>query len=231
MRLVRRALGSAVALWVVAWPLREAQAEPKLATVAAAPHFMKPKPFGGGLGLHFGAARMTPEAMRTQGLSEFGPAVALKVNVNVFDFVGASALIGLLGPSDRLEYTQEVVPEFGGDVRSVESKLEVVRGALAIGPRMPPFCLNRMDGRCIAVSAFAEYGRTWVSGERTIHNCKDCEVFPLQLGDGPVLAMGIDIGTRPNDGPFGLLAVVTYRHSWPRVGVSQELLLGVDIAF
>jgi hypothetical protein len=226
-------LGVELGLGVGIWPLGEAlaQAEPMPTAPTVAPHFMKPKPFGVGFGVHFGAARMTEEAMRTQGLSEFGPAVAVEVNVNVFDFVGASALIGLLGPSDRLVYTQEVVPQFGGDVRSVESKLEVVRGALAIGPRMPPFCLNQMDGRCIAVSAFAEYGKTWVSGERTIHNCVDCEVFPLRLGDGPVLAIGFDVGTRPNDGLLGLLAVVTYRHSWPRVGVSQELLLGVDAVF
>jgi hypothetical protein len=43
--------------------------------------------------------------------------------------------------------------------------------------------------------------------------------------------MGLDVGTRPNDGSLGLLAVVTYRHSWPSVGVSQELLLGVDAIF
>jgi hypothetical protein len=194
---------------------------------------MRLKPAVLDLSVQFGAAHMNPLTAASEGISEYGGGLAFRAALSVFDVVSFSALTGLLAVNDRRTYTEQVVSEGSpnGKPQSRESIIEIGRHALALGPRTPPLCLDKHGDRCIAIAAFAEYGKVWVNGARKIQDCVNCTEQSLHLRDGQFVALGVDVGQRPNDGPSGMLVSATYRHTWPRVGLAQELLLGLEIAF
>lgn len=216
-----------------------ARAEPAADSTLDAPsnakrvHWMALRPVGFSLGAHFGAVQVAEATMKSEGISEYGAGLALRAGFSVYDVFALSATTGLLVLSDSREFSTQVVPALDqtADPTSRESTLNVGRHALALGPRTPPLCFDQNGGRCIAMAFFAEYGKMWVNGARVIANCRDCPRSSLNLNNGQFVALGIDVGTRPNDGAAGVLATVTYRQAWPEVAVSRELLLGVDGAF
>jgi hypothetical protein len=195
------------------------------------PRLMPLDPFAIAVGAQFGVVRMNPSVASSRGVGEFGAGLGLGASLTVYDVIGVSASAGLLLLDDRWEYAEQVVADGSSSPMTRNSLLEIGRHTLAIGPRTPALCLNEKDGRCMAVSAFAEFGKLWVNGQRRINNCVDCVDYSLHLRDGPFVALGLDMGTHPNDGTIGLVAAVTYRHAWPQVALSQELVVSVGAGF
>ena len=119
----------------------------------------------------------------------------------------------------------------GGDPSTAHSSLEVHNYSIAIGPRTPLLALQRTDTGEWALAAFAEYGWSDITGQRSIDNCSDCRSEDFTLSGGQFVRGGVDVGVVGlGTGHGGLFVTLAYSQYLAPSGISGEMRLGFTIS-
>ena len=184
------------------------------------------------VGLHSGIGWLGRATARQYHIGRPAPTFYVSLGMGFFDLVTLSTSLGALFPKDRAFYEEDVVPLYGdGPVTSAKSSLEVTNYALEVGLRTPSFCIQSGTGNnCVALHAFLNYGRAWLSAERSIESCTDCSTQSIDLPGGSLLEPGLVFGI-PSRSGIGLDVRTSYRYFLGDAGLASELRLGLALLF
>ena len=177
---------------------------------AAAPttptRFLPLHPIRGWLGLASGAAWLDSSAAARHHIGAVGPTFYLTLGAAIYEVFSVSASFGAVFPADHASFTEDVVPLLGdGDPSTAHSTLEVHNYSVAIGPRTPLLALQRTNSGGWALAAFAEYGWSRITGQRSINDCGDCRREDFNLSGGQFVRGGVDVGVVGRDGSWGIV--------------------------
>ena len=193
--------------------------------------FLPLHPIRGWLGLASGAAWLDSTAAARHHIGNVGPTFYLTLGAAIYEVFAVSASFGAVFPADHASFEQDVVPLLGGgDPSTAHSSLEVHNYSIAIGPRTPLLALQRTDTGEWALAAFAEYGWSDITGQRSIDNCSDCRSEDFTLSGGQFVRGGVDVGVVGlGTGHGGLFVTLAYSQYLAPSGISGEMRLGFTI--
>jgi hypothetical protein len=172
-----------------------------------------------------GVAWFDPEAARAERFGTSGATFDIELGMELFDLASVAVGFGAMFPPDHGGFYDEVVPMFkSGEPRTADSELQIVHSEVTIGPRTPNFCLGPALSReteegsvpidnCIAVHAFARFGKNWAHAERIIANCANCRDQSIDLADGAILDAGLEFGLPSRQG-VGAFVLIGFRQAF-----------------
>lgn len=204
---------------------------PETPTESQAGSFLPLDPFHAGLSLGSGVGWFTSQTTTTQSLGKVGPTMHGGLSLELYDLVSVAVSAGTIFVKDKASFNQTVINTYG-QTSDASSSANITIVGLSAGLRTPNLCLyDYADAkRWIVANAYARYGFTWVKGDRTISNCKDCDSRPLSLDGGQFVESGIKVGIKRAN-TLGLSGVLGYRQYFAGASPSGEVQLAVEISY
>lgn len=192
--------------------------------------FLPLDPFHAGLTIGSGVGWFTEDAT-AQGLGKMGPTLHFSAILELYDLFTGAVSVGTIFVKDKSNFSQGVMDAMGNTF-DANSSINLTIVGLSGGLRTPDFCLRfKPDGKgWLAMNAFARYGHAWVSGSRSIENCKDCRSDPLELSGGQFVESGLDVGSKQGDG-VGVSVIGGYRQYLGGASPSGEIELAFEISY
>lgn len=190
--------------------------------------FMPQHPVRIALAINTGAAWIQPPAAAQDQIDDQAILVNASLGLTIYDVFSISGSAGAAFPGDHASFTQEVMPEMGGDTSMASSHVEVQIYSLALGLRTPFLALgpNGFSG-----AVFADYGWSTFHAVRSITDCRDCRTDGLTMTDGSFWRAGIDL-VLPLGNPRMRYALTTaYQHYNQAAGLLQEFHIGMAFWF
>jgi hypothetical protein len=174
-------------------------------------------------GLGGGFARVSEQSAAQAGIGDSGAAINGTLGFTVYDLFMVSSAFSVAFPSDERPFSQDVMPQFGGDAHSADSSLSIATYSVAVGLRTPFLALGSTSKGWVAAALFAEYGTAGFSGSRSIANCVDCRDDDLHLSGGSFWHVGIDllVPSRSSKVAWGIAAA--YRRYEAGAGFGHEI--------
>jgi hypothetical protein len=166
-------------------------------------------PFHMGFGVSSGVGWLDGATARDQAIGQAGVNLHLVVAAEVLDLISTAFSFGTVFVSDEAAFEQEVTNEFDpGTPFAAESALNLYIFALTGGLRTPDYIVAQLaaPGHRAALSGYARFGPTWVSGQRSIIMCVDCHEEELALADGTLLEVGANLALMLDGLGISLLA-------------------------
>ena len=176
-------------------------------------------------GLSSGASWLKPSSADPQGIGRVGPTVYVDLGLTFWDVASVSASFGAMFPSDRGSFSQTVVGD--GEPFRASSTLQITNYSIALGPRTPLLVLSPDAYSVWAAALFADYGWSWIGGNRNIEDCVDCRKEDFDLPDGNFVRIGANIGKVAVLAPrAGLMLTIAYQRYLSAAALAQEVRAG-----
>ncbi|HMA93662.1 MAG TPA: hypothetical protein VKP30_13315 [Polyangiaceae bacterium] len=209
------------------------KASPELASAAGSQEgsFLPLDPFHAGLSIGSGVGWFTSQTVNTQALGKVGPTFHAGVSLELYDLLSVAFSAGTIFVKDKASFNQTVVDTYGRTSDASSSANITILG-LSAGLRTPDLCLHQhADGKgWLATNAYVRYGLAWVSGDRVISNCKDCDSSPLSLDGGQFVESGIKLGSKRANA-WGIAGILGYRQYFAGASPSGEVQLAVEVSY
>jgi len=201
------------------------------ATESRSGSFLPLDPFHAGVMFGSGVGWFTSKTATTQAIGKIGPTLHAGLTLEFYDLVTTAFSVGTIFVKDKASFNQAVVDTYGNTSNASSSSNITILG-LSAGLRTPDLCLDyAADGKkWLAMNAYARYGLTWVSGDRIISNCKDCDSRPLSLDGGKFVESGIKIGSKRGNS-FGVAGILGYRYYFAGASPSGEVQVAVEFSY
>jgi hypothetical protein len=192
-------------------------------------HLLPLKPVDLSFSMGFGAMMIKPEVAAAQGIGSTGFAAGLGMELSVFDVFTLGGSVSVSSPSDSASFDEQVMPVGGGDVTTATSSLLVAAYSFELGAHTPFLVLGKHDHTAIAGALFTSLGWAGVSAERSIANCNDCEVAPLNLNGGMYIRGGAQLLVTTDAKVRGWGFTAAYQGYTGDASLSGELLFSFNL--
>ena len=201
------------------------------ATESRAGSFLPLDPFHAGVMFGSGVGWFTSKTATTQAIGKIGPTLHAGLTLEFYDLVTTAFSVGTIFVKDKASFNQAVVDAYGNTSNASSSSNITILG-LSAGLRTPDLCLHDdADGKkWLAMNAYARYGIAWVSGDRVISNCTNCDSRPLSLDGGKFIESGLKIGSKKGNS-LGVAGILGYRHYFAGASPSGEVQVAVEFSY
>lgn len=193
--------------------------------------FLPLDPFHAGFSIGSGVGWFTSRTTTTQSLGKIGPTLHGGLSLELYDLASVAFSAGTIFVKDKASFNQTVVDGYGR-TSDASSSANITIIGLSAGLRTPNLCLyDYGDGkRWIVANVYARYGFTWVNGDRTISNCKDCDSRPLSLDGGQFVESGLKLGIK-RASTLGMAGILGYRQYLAGASPSGEVQLALELSY
>lgn len=191
--------------------------------------FMPLRPARFMFGLGGGFARVSEQSAAQAGIGDSGAAINGTLKLTIYDLFMVSGAFSVAFPSDYRPFSQEVMPQFGGDVHSADSSLSIATYSVAAGVRTPFLALGSTSKGWIGAALFAEYGTAGFSGNRSISNCGDCRNDDLHMSGGSFWHAGLDLLVPSRSSKVAWALAAAYRRYEASAGFADEIYIDVGV--
>jgi hypothetical protein len=180
-------------------------------------------------GLGGGFARVSEQSATQAGIGDSGATMSATLGFTIYDLFMVSSAFSVAFPSDYRSFSQDVMPQFGGDTHSADSSLSVATYSVAAGLRTPFLALGSTPKGWVAAALFGEYGIAGFSASRSIGDCGDCREDDLHMTGGSFWHAGLDllVPSRSSKVAWGLTAA--YRRYVVGAAFTDEIYVDVGM--
>jgi hypothetical protein len=180
------------------------------------------------LGFGSGAAWLREQSAEQHRIGSAGGTVNATLGIAIYDIFTVSTSGAFIITSDDASFSQQVMPELGGDSFSADSSLSIGRYSLAVGLRTPFWALFPTNKSWVAGALFADYGTAGIYGSRSISDCIDCRSERLDLPGGTFWRVGLDLAVPSVTHRFTYGFTTAYQR-YQGAGLTQELQIGMSV--